>query len=181
MKKIVKIPEQVLSAIAKPIESFDADLKRIVKEMKDTLSAADNPKGVGLAGPQIGYSLRIFITKPTENADISVFINPSYAKPIDSEKTKPMTDDEGKLEGCLSVPHVWGSVKRYQQVTLTYQNESGVKTTKTFKGFMAVIIQHEMDHLEGKLFTQRVLEQKGKLYQPATDKNGKEVLEEIRI
>ena len=81
----------------------------------------------------------------------------------------------------LSIPKIWGSVERAAGLTLDYQDETGTPHRESFTGFLATIIQHETDHTNGVLFVQRILEQKGKLYQSATDENGKEILEEVEL
>lgn len=180
MKPIVITPDPVLSTPAKTVTTFDKRFAHLVRDMKTTLKATKNPKGVGLAAPQIGEPWRVFITKPTDTSEIRVFINPEI-----TEKSKIETDGvpgrENKLEGCLSIPKIWGRVKRSASVTLTFQDETGARHTESFSGFMATIIQHETDHTNGILYVQRVLEQKGKLYQNALDEHGKEFLEEIAL
>lgn len=180
MTPIVKVPNNVLVTPAKTVTSFDKKLGRLIAEMKRTLVTTRNPRGVGLAAPQIGESVRVFITKPTPKANLRVFINPEIIS-RSKEETDGVPERENKLEGCLSIPHVWGHVKRSLSLTLTYQDEKGTRHEQEFSGFLATIIQHETDHLNGVLFTQRVLEQQGKLFQPVKDENGKEVLEEIRL
>lgn len=178
--KIVKVPQPVLTTPAKPVINFDKKLQKIVAEMKSTLIATRNPKGVGLAAPQIGISSRIFITRPTEKSPIRVFINPKIIS--ESNKTTDgVPDRENKLEGCLSIPKIWGKIHRNLSLTLAYQDKEGKIHEEKFTGFIATIIQHETDHVNGILFTQRVLEQKGKLYQSEIDDNGKENLNEIVI
>ena len=86
-----------------------------------------------------------------------------------------------KLEGCLSIPGVWGHLRRASWVKVKYLNENGEEKIEIYKGFMATIIQHECDHLDGILYTQRVLEQKEKLFSIETNEKGEETLEEIRI
>ena len=76
MFKIVTAPNPVLSGTAKPVVKVDKDIVKIIEEMKETLLATTDPKGVGLAAPQVGKSLKIFIAKPTDNSKIYVFINP---------------------------------------------------------------------------------------------------------
>src|SRR3989338_9194358 len=76
MLKIVNAPDNVLSDIAKPVLKIDKNILAIIEEMKETLNATHNPEGVGLAAPQIGKSLQIFIIKPTQKSKIQVFINP---------------------------------------------------------------------------------------------------------
>lgn len=180
MKPIVHIPHQVLTSPAKQVTVFDIGLRRLVKDMEETLLGAENPKGVGLAATQIGEGVRIFLTKPTPKAKIRVFINPEIIKKSD-ELTRGVPERNNKLEGCLSIPNVWGNVRRATTLTLRYQDTAGKVHEEDFSGFLATIIQHETDHINGILFTQRVLEQKEKLFQVATDDDGSEVLEEIRI
>ncbi len=178
MKPIVKIPNTVLSTPVQPVTSFDKKLKKIISDMKTTLLHAENPKGVGLAATQVGIPLAIFLTRPKEKDAIRVFINPNI---ISRDDPKPNADKTNQLEGCLSIPGVWGTVNRSPKLTISYQDEHGTKSEEQCSGFLATIIQHEIDHLQGVLFTQRVLEQKNKFYQTTTDEQGKEVLEEVTI
>ena len=192
--KIVTVPNPVLQTKVFPIKLIDLSIRKIIKDMIVALENQTDPQGVGLAAPQIGKPLAIFIIKPRADSKISVFINPSIltlemrSKKLDMEvgsgktemgnvkkksSTHPRggrTDSSGlknrktKLEGCLSIPKIWGRVTRSDKVLLEYMDEKGKHQKKWFSGFEAIIIQHEMDHLSGTLFTQRVLEQKGKLY-----------------
>lgn len=165
-------------------------MRDIVEEMKKALLSAKDPIGVGLAAPQVGYSLRIFIAKPTLKSPILVFINPKIVSSIKykvlSIKNDPILNTKykihnTKLEGCLSLPNIWGEVKRTPSIKISYMDEKGKKYSKEFNGFIATIIQHEMDHLQGILFTKRVLEQKGTLYKSHKDEKGEDVFEEIEI
>jgi peptide deformylase len=180
MKPIVVVPQTVLVSPASTVTKFDAKLAAIIADMEETLLATTNPKGVGLAAPQIGLGLRIFITKPTPKAAIRAFINPKIIS-SSRDKTNGVPERENKLEGCLSIPNVWGKVKRTVSLRLSYQDLKGMPHEEEFTGFLATIIQHETDHTNGILFTQRVLEQKGKLYQIGTDDEGEELLEEIPL
>lgn len=180
MKPIVHTPEPVLTQKAKTVTSFDKRLAKLIADLKETLAATRNPKGVGLAAPQIGESWRVFITRPREKDEMKVFINPEI---LSHEPLSPngKDDDEKKLEGCLSIPKIWGKVHRFPTLTLRYQDEKGEAHEEEFTGFLATIIQHETDHTNGILFVQRVLEQKGKFFQTGKDENGKEILEEVTI
>lgn len=180
MQKIVTTPNTVLSTPAKTVVLFDKRLAKLIDRMRRTLIATKNPRGVGLAAPQVDEPCRIFITKPTEKSKIRVFINPEIIKKSDN-LTDGVPERENKLEGCLSIPNIWGRVKRAISVTLRYQDESGKQHEEEFTGFLATIIQHETDHVNGILFTKRVLEQNGKLYQPSVGEDGKEILEEIQL
>lgn len=179
MKSIVSVPHTVLTTPAARVVVFDKKLGTLIGEMKETLLSTTKPKGVGLAATQVGVSQRIFLTKPNATSTIRVFINPIITKPSD-QKTDGVPERENKLEGCLSIPNVWGKVKRTASLTLHYQDETGQKHEEKFNGFIATIIQHETDHINGILFTQRVLEQRGKLYQTIIE-DGKEVLDEIKL
>src|SRR3989338_5250133 len=162
---IVKVPHPVLTRPAKEVKKFDKKAVDIINQLKKILNSADNPKGVGLAAPQIGESLRIFVTKPREPDKIRVFINPkiisqsrklSEIKRTDEDKDKSLAKEK-KLEGCLSIENVWGYLKRPSTVKLRFMDDKGKIKEEDFNGFMATIIQHETDHLNGILFTQRVL------------------------
>lgn len=179
MKPIVSVPHKALSSKAKTVTSFDRKLHKLISDMKQSLTLATNPRGVGLAAPQVGVSMRVFITKPNEHAPIRVFINPEIIHRSDDQTSTH--DKRGRLEGCLSIPNLWGNVKRAKEVTLKYQDEHGTSHEETFTGFMATIVQHETDHTNGILYTQRVIEQKQKLYEVATDEHGKEVLDEVQL
>lgn len=178
MKPIIHVPNSVLTTPTKRVTVFDKKLRSLLANMRQTLLATTNPKGVGLAATQIGESSRVFLAKPKE--EIRAFINPEIIK-TSSELTDGVPERDNKFEGCLSIPKIWGKIKRATSITLRYQDETGKTHEEQFDGFLATIIQHETDHVNGILFTQRVLEQKGKVYQAVKDKEGKEILEEIEL
>lgn len=178
--KIITTPNEVLIRVAKPVGLVDKKIASLIKEMKQTLIRQDNPKGVGLAAPQVGISLQIFLIRPDEKDPIRVVINPKIVE-RSKEMISGIPETDNHIEGCLSIPHVWGIVKRHKSVTLNYQDETGSSKTETFTDFPSVIVQHEIDHLNGILFTRRVIEQKGELYKPVTNEKGEEVLELISI
>ncbi|MBF8249755.1 MAG: peptide deformylase, peptide deformylase [Candidatus Levybacteria bacterium] len=186
MIKIVTAPNPALSNIAKPVLRIDVSVVKIVEEMKKTLAATTDPKGVGLAAPQIGKSLRIFIAKPTDESKILVFINPEIierSSKVDYVKRpkKAGKKSSKKLEGCLSLPNIWGPVLRASSLTLSYLDEQGKHHEQKFADFLATIVQHEMDHLDGVLFPKRVLEQKGILYKSSKNAKGEDEFEKIEI
>jgi peptide deformylase len=205
--KIVQAPDQVLSITAKPVEKVDKSIRKLLKEMEETLDSQTDPEGVGLAAPQVGLSLQIFIVKQEPDSPFMTFINPvieeTFEKPADknseikqskqiaaakkkakiASKTKASSEEEKgvQLEGCLSLKDIWGVVKRPYGVVLSYLDNQGVQHKKTFDGFLATIIQHEVDHLHGVLFPKRVLEQKNQLYHSVKNKKGEVEFEEIEI
>ena len=185
MLQIINAPNTVLSQQAKPyiFKKGDKYLASLLKDMEEALLSAKDPKGVGLAAPQVGKSLSIFIAKPTAKSKILIFINPQIveSEQSSSQKSGVRSKKLRKLEGCLSLPSIWGEVLRSPSVALGYQTASGKTHTKTFTGFMATIIQHEVDHLEGILFPKRVLEQKGKLYKSYKNEKNQDEFEELSI
>lgn len=197
MLKIINAPNPILSQPAKRISKIDKNILELIADMKESLESAIDPVGVGLAAPQVGRNLQIFIIKQSEKSQILVFINTAVEEfifsPIkekqeiqQSEQTakakeKAHIDKNVQLEGCLSLPNIWGEVKRNPSLKLSYLDEKGDSHSKIFKGFMATIIQHECDHLNGILFPKRVLAQKGKLYKSQKNEKGEDVFEEIEI
>lgn len=180
MLEIVKAPNPILSRKAKPVGKLDKAIIRLIEEMKAALDSAKDPIGVGLAAPQIGKGLNLFITKPSLKSGVLVFINPKIihkSAPGKGESEEHLR----KLEGCLSLPNIWGDVKRFPDITVTYLDGTGRLHKRKFTGFMATIIQHEIDHLNGVLFPKRVLEQGGTLYKSEKDEKGEDVFEELKI
>ena len=193
MYNILSSPNQVLLNPSKPVKTFDKKLKEILKEMEETLRATTDPIGVGLAAPQVGISLRIFQMKPTEKSDVASFINPVIEKFSEEEsvpeftnsekieKNKPERSRNKLLEGCLSLPNIWGNVTRKKEVTLSWQDVNKNKFNQVFSGFPAIIIQHEVDHLNGILFTKHVLSQGENLFKSHKNKEGEDEFEEIEF
>ncbi len=182
MKPIVHTPNPILTTPAKTVTWFDKRLLRLVKDMEETLKATRKPKGVGLAAPQIGEPYRVFITKPSPKDKIRVFINPEIiSMSNDNNDERQLIQREKQLEGCLSIPNIWGHVTRANAVVLRYQDIEEKTHEELIEGFLATIVQHETDHVNGILFTQRAMEQQEKLYRTKIDKNGKEYLEEIEL
>lgn len=142
---ITRYPEPVLRQKAQPIEEINDDIRVLAERMIDIMVET---KGVGLAGPQAGVNLRIFVASvdgTKENA--KVYINPTI---------KP----EGKMvafeEGCLSLPGISGKVNRYAKCTVTATDLNGNEFTEVGEGLQARIYQHEFDHLEGTMFKDRL-------------------------
>lgn len=152
MKKIITIPHPSLRKKSKPVTKVDKKLLSFISELSETLERKQNPRGVGLAAPQVDKLWRIFLL----NIDgIEVFINPKILK-TSKELTLGPKKDDPILEGCLSMPELYGPVPRHSWVEAEYQVVEGKKlVTKTQKleDFPARVFQHELDHLNGVLFT----------------------------
>lgn len=187
MSNIITAPHPFLSQTAKPVNNINSEILKIIENMKTALDSAQDPEGVGLAAPQIGKSLRIFIAKPNPQSKATVYINPEIVKKEESTQNFTKVRKVGKkkkqaqkLEGCLSLKDIWGIVLRSPKITLSYIDEKGKNHTEILTGFMATIAQHETDHLDGILFPRRVLEQKGKLYKSYKE-DGEDFFEEIEL
>ncbi len=170
--EVVKAPDPKLRVKTKPIKRINQNLKNILKEMIKLTKTFKEPEGVGLASTQVGFEESFFVAKDDKKF-ISI-INPKIL--TTSRRTKKY------FEGCLSVPNMWGEVKRHTNIKVRYLDECGKTTTTTLKGVLAWIFQHEIDHLNGVLFSDRVLQQKGKFYRfTGKDKTGADMFEEVNL
>lgn len=175
MLKIVTAPNKVLSTPSAPISELTPRVRKLIKQMEQALISQKDPEGVGLAAPQIGENIRLFILKIAKDKPTKVFVNPEILKTaqhtseVEEVKSRRKRKTHAKMEGCLSVPRIWAPLKRAQKIIVQYQNERGEEKKDSFSGFDAVIVQHEVDHLNGILFTQRCLEQKVRLYEEVGD------------
>jgi peptide deformylase len=147
VRPICAYPEGVLRQKAQPVESIDDELQRLIDDMIETMYAAP---GIGLAGPQVGVSLRLFVVDITSGQDVSAlqtYINPE----IVSTEGRMRTD-----EGCLSVVGVTGVTPRAERVVLRGLNRDGNPVEVEADGLLARAFQHEVDHLDGMLFFDRM-------------------------
>lgn len=157
IREIVKVPNKILDTKLTEVTEITPEILEMVKDLKDTLANSSIP-GAGLAANQIGLNKRICIVRdfyPNPNNEKEemfreyVLINPKIT--IDSKK-------EGlDWEGCLSIPNTYGLVKRLKKIKVEALNEEGNKVKFTAEGFFARAIQHEVDHLNGILFTSKVV------------------------
>lgn len=131
---------EILRKKSEPIKQIDKKVLKLLKEMGKSMK---EEKGVGLAAPQVGENIRMILVL-MNNKNLIPMINPVIT--IHSEEI------EIGEEGCLSLPGIWGNVKRYKEVTIKYQNEKSEKQILKLEGFNARIVQHEVDHLNGVLF-----------------------------
>lgn len=167
--EILTTPNQFLRHTAKPVTVWDKKTAIQVEEMKEILKNTTNPKGVGLAATQVGLDKRIFVLHLDDG--FHVYVNPEI---INSDK-KMLTDVYKKkkdhwLEGCLSIPKIWGFVDRSFSITLKYQKPETLDLIEeNFSDIEAAYVQHELDHLNGILFTDHILEQKGSIFQETAD------------
>lgn len=140
---ILQYPDERLHTVAAPVARVDAAIRSLVKNMADTMYAAP---GVGLAATQVDVHQRIIVVDITETRDrLKVFINPEII-------TRSGTAD--CEEGCLSVPGIFEKVQRAEHIMVRALDVDGKRFDLGAEGMLAVCIQHEMDHLEGKIFVE---------------------------
>ena len=164
LRKIVTLPDPVLKRRARPVNQFGKELHTLLDDMVETMREAP---GVGLAAPQIGLSDRIIVIEyfekeqdeEVEDAPRKVWavINPEIVKV--SEETLM------GVEGCLSIPGLVGEVERHAEVQVKGMNRHGKPMKIKAKGWLARIFQHEIDHVNGVLFTERAV----RVWQPQQD------------
>jgi peptide deformylase len=161
--QILEYPDPRLRTRAAPVEVFDAALTRQVEDMFETMYAAP---GIGLAATQVDYHKRLIVMDVSETKDQrQIFINPEILA----------AEGQGVgEEGCLSVPGIFDEVKRAARVRARFQDVTGQVHELDLDGLAAVCLQHEMDHLEGKLFVDYLSELKRERIRKKLEKDRKE-------
>lgn len=157
--------QPVLKKVAAPIEPGFEGLEQLLADMWETMYQAE---GVGLAAPQVGMSIRLFVidTEQLDKEDRKGDKEPGFKKVFINAR---MVDETGDLwtyeEGCLSIPRIRGDVERPPHIRIRYQDENFQEHEETFTGVNARVIQHEYDHIQGVLFTERLKPLKKRLIQ----------------
>ena len=151
IRKILKFPDQDLRIKAKPVETFDEDLKALTDDMFETMHSVN---GIGLAATQIGVAKQVAVIDISQekNAPL-VIVNPAI-QILDPSKT------EDYDEGCLSVPGFFEKISRPSDIKLSYQDLNGKKQEIKPEGLLTKVVQHELDHLNGRLFVDHISELK---------------------
>jgi len=181
MFEIQFVPNPILQKQSKPVAKIDRKIKKLAKAMAQLIENKPQGQrlGVGLSAVQVGQLKQLFIAYNPQDKKTLFFVNPKII--WQSKKlTKGVPNSNNRYEGCLSIPGVYGLVKRSQSIKLRYTNLDGQIINQKFSGFLATVIQHEYDHLNGILFPQRVLAQGNELYRLTEDGQGKEKLEAIK-
>lgn len=152
VRHVVSYPDSILKTPCTPVERFDAAVGQLIEDLLDTMHAG--PGSVGVAAPQIGVSLRACVVDVSKNRHgkdnnhgLLLMVNPEILAKSGAAVMR---------EGCMSVPDYTGDVERATEVTLRYREPDGAEREFTATGFEAVAIQHEIDHLDGMLFLDRI-------------------------
>jgi len=148
LRPIIILPDPKLRLVSKPIERFDAPLKKLMDDMIETMHDAP---GVGLAAIQVGEPIRLLVVdvaRKEEPPDPRVFVNPEILWSSDERSTYE--------EGCLSIPEYYAEVERPASVRARYLDRAGKPGEVLAEGLLATVLQHEIDHLDGVLFIDRI-------------------------
>lgn len=177
MRKIVVYPNKILRVKTPEITAVDAELVKNIGELKEVL-AEEKKHAAGLAAVQLGIKKRFFGLLRGDKKKLQIFINPNITKKF-GERVRPMMvfedgSQEEFLEGCLSFPDLFGTVKRYLKIEASWEevgrNMTLHKKTAVLEGIEAIAFQHESEHLEGILFVDYIKREGGELYKFVGDK-----------
>lgn len=147
--RILEFPDPRLRTKAKPVQRVDDDLRQVIDDLFETMYAAP---GIGLAATQVDLHERLLVVDVSaDKADPHVFINPEIL-----EKDGVLVTEEG----CLSVPGFYEEVERAEHIRVSYLDREGKAVEQEFEGMLAVCVQHEVDHLDGRLFVDYLSEAK---------------------
>jgi len=145
--KILIFPDPRLRTVAKAVEKVDDSLKKLTEDMLETMYEGS---GIGLAATQVDVHKRVIVADISEKKDEPlVLINPVLKKVIDPELKK-------YSEGCLSVPGFYEELERPSEIEISFQDVNGQDHTLIANGLLSVVVQHEMDHLEGKMMVDSI-------------------------
>jgi len=153
IRDIVVYPDKRLKEVSTPVTEFNEELHALLDDMYDTMLSK---KGVGLAAIQIGVAKRVLIINLPEDESDDVVIKKEDTLEIINPVFTSMEGNCKNQEGCLSVPGFYEDIERASHVVVEYQNRHGEKKTIDNKEFLAIALQHEMDHLEGKVFVEKL-------------------------
>jgi peptide deformylase len=166
--EILEFPDPRLRTRAKPVQIFDATLGKLVDDMVETMYGAN---GIGLAATQVNQHIRLLVLDVSEERnEPKIYINPT------------IVDEEGVQvceEGCLSVPGIYANVKRSEKVRIEAQDRHGIVFQEDVEGLHAVCLQHEMDHLQGKLFVDYLSPLKRQMVKKKLDKQRRQADQKV--
>jgi len=165
---ILEFPDPRLTTVASEVEEFDKALKQLVEDMTETMYFA---RGIGLAATQVNIHKRLLVLDVSEDQDQPrVYINPEILS---------QSGEQSHEEGCLSVPGIYANVKRAENVTVRAQDIFGFTFEEQLEGLHAVCIQHEMDHLVGRLFVDYLSPLKRNMVRKKLEKQRKAVAQDV--
>lgn len=169
MEKFVTLPNPKIRETSQEVVSFDGNLAKLIDNLIKISEVQKDPPALGMAAIQIGVPKRVFVALIRQK--FKAFVNPRITKY--SEKELPL------IEGCFSVTGIYGQVTRPAEIDIEALDKQGKTFKLHLRGLAAKIVQHEVDHLDGKLFVDHVHDQNGKVFKVEKDQNGKEHFVEV--
>lgn len=161
--EILEFPDPRLRTVAKPVSNYDPTLQKLVRDMAETMYAEN---GIGLAATQVNVHQRVLVLDVSETRDqLKVYVNPEVLS---------KSGEQNCEEGCLSVPGVYAEVKRAENISIKAFDELGVEFEEKLDGLHSICLQHEMDHLAGKLFVDYLSPLKRRMVQKKLEKQRKQ-------
>ncbi len=191
--QVITAPDPRLRLQTKPVKKITPALLQTLNSMIKLTKTFKDPEGVGLAATQVGLKERFFVARlhgskktppsnPTQRASRWANYDKEFMAVINPKILSFSKNTKVYFEGCLSIPNIWGRVRRHVSIKVTFQDKEGNLIKKTLIGIPAWIFQHEVDHLDGILFSEKVLAQKGQFYKfTGKDKAGTDIFEEITL
>jgi peptide deformylase len=169
IREILEFPDPRLRTVAKPVETFDEAIAQLVEDMYETMY---EESGIGLAATQVNEHLRILVMDTSEERNQPrAFLNPEIQRAEGHQVYE---------EGCLSVPGTYAKVERAEEITVRAQNPDGSPFEVSLTGLDAVCLQHEMDHLQGKLFVDYLSPLKRQMVRKRLEKARKQALQDAK-
>jgi peptide deformylase len=157
IKNILIMPNKILTTKSSKVLDFDSSTKDICRDLLETALSQTNPEAAGLAAPQIGVNKRIILVRDFKVLHESDEVLVSNLIMINPKIVSKSNEFETDWESCLSIPFMYGKVKRPMTVKVSYQDENGKDFKIKAKGFLARVIQHEIDHLDGIIFDEKII------------------------
>ncbi|MEF3255597.1 MAG: peptide deformylase [Deferribacterales bacterium] len=159
VREVLTYPNPLLKEISKEVEVIDDYVKSVIRDLKDTIE--DSGHSVGIAAPQIGELIRVIVIDPSKNKKCTEHHGPQVMINPEILKWEGLTQFR---EGCMSVPDYTGNVARAEKIIVQFLDENGEQKVFETSGFEAILIQHEIDHLDGVLFIDRIISKRTDLF-----------------
>jgi peptide deformylase len=156
IKNIITAPNNILYTKSEKVLNINEEIRKIINELIETANSQTEPEAAGLAAPQIGYNKRIILVRDFKilpNSNKMIITNIIMINPRIISESK---EEELDWESCLSIPYMYGKVKRPFSIKVVYTDEKGIEKKIKAKDFFARVIQHEIDHLNGILFDTKI-------------------------
>lgn len=159
VREVLTYPNPLLKEVSEEVRDIDDRVKSVIQDLKDTMEYSGH--SVGIAAPQIGELIRVIVVDPSKNSKCKEHHGPNVMINPEIVKWEGLTQFR---EGCMSVPDYTGNVARAEKIVVQFIDEAGEQKVFETSGFEAILIQHEIDHLDGVLFIDRIISKRTDLF-----------------